>query len=103
VLVDQLVTRITFICRRMADVVCAILEANRRTRRKKILQVENSFGNSPAASSHFSVEELVEFPHFLYAVKERFNVFVQKISEECAAKLRDEFYSTRLVYWEQVK
>jgi len=85
-LLDQLFKRAVYISKRLVEVVDTMMEAERKSRRK-----------GPSASS----EELEQYPFFTHAVKDLFYKFVDRTAEVCKAKCRDEFLSTRIIYWER--
>jgi len=41
-----------------------------------------------------------DFPFYTHHVKDLYNTFIDTIAEECREKCNDEFYCTRLIYWE---
>eukprot|EP01119_Soliformovum_irregulare_P007303 TRINITY_DN196_c0_g1_i2.p1 TRINITY_DN196_c0_g1~~TRINITY_DN196_c0_g1_i2.p1 ORF type:complete len:675 (+),score=269.59 TRINITY_DN196_c0_g1_i2:42-2027(+) len=86
-LLEQLFKRAVFVMKRLVDIVESMMESQRRAKRRT--------GRSPN-----SQDELENFPFFTHAVKDLFSKFVDQTAQECKAKCKDEFLSTRLIYWE---
>jgi len=41
-----------------------------------------------------------QYPFFTHAVKDLYYKFIDQTASECKKKCKDEFFSTRLIYWE---
>jgi len=84
--IEHLHSRVHYIMgKRLVDIADRVLEQRRRAR----------FSGSPV-----DVDNIEQYPHFTYLVKDLYNTFVQASSKACQTKCLDEFYSTRTVYWE---
>ncbi|KYQ93102.1 dynamin like protein [Tieghemostelium lacteum] len=106
-LIDQLFRRQTYILKRLADIVDKMIE-----NKKKIQLRRQNSGNSLSfdpkdqgssnGSSKTSETLLVveDHPYFIYAIKEMYFKFINEVSVICKNKCMDEFYTTRLIYWE---
>lgn len=87
-LVDHLFVRATYILKRLVEITEVMLENNKRSRKR--------IGVSPSDV----LEDLDQYPFFTHAVKDLYYKFVDATAEECKKKCKDEFFCTRLVYWE---
>jgi len=86
-IIEHLNSRAHYIMgKRLVDIADRVLEQRRRTR----------FGTN----STVDIENIEQYPHFTYLVKDLYNTFVQATSKTCQTKCLDEFYSTKTVYWE---
>lgn len=56
-------------------------------------------GQSSAQQQEFDISP-EEFPYYTHHVKDLFAEFVAHVAEECREKCMDEFYCTKLIYWE---
>lgn len=53
-----------------------------------------------AADQLGAVINMDDYPYFTHSVKEMYFKFVDQTATECKSKCMDEFYCTRLIYWE---
>lgn len=103
-MVDHLFVRATYIVKRLVEITEVMLENARRSRKR----------TNPVASD--VLEDLDQYPFFTHAgnnllisciyhtiVKDLYYKFVDATAEECKKKCKDEFFCTRLVYWELTK
>eukprot|EP01133_Synstelium_polycarpum_P002498 gene2498-2844_t len=63
----------------------------------------HSSGSSHHSSSSSSSQSLVnidDHPYFTHSIKEMYFRFIDQIVHTCKSKCVDEFYNTRLIYWE---
>jgi len=86
-LLEQLFKRSTYIMKRLVTVVDTMIEQNKKQKKK-------------TGRSTNLYDDLERYPYFLHAVKDLYFKFVDDTAESCKSKCRDEFYSTRLIYWE---
>jgi len=87
-LLDQLFKRAVYIMMRLVDVVDNMMDSQRKARKRSGRPTTDPF------------DEFDEYPFFTHAVKDLYFKFVEETAESCKKKCRDEFYSTRLIYWE---
>ncbi|KAL6056546.1 Dynamin like protein [Balamuthia mandrillaris] len=45
---------------------------------------------------------IYEYPYFIQTVKEHFFKFVDEVVADCVDKCKDEFYCTRIIYWDMM-
>jgi len=100
-LVDQLFTRAVYILKRLVDIVDKMMENKRKAniRRAGV----NSASASPLTLTRKNQDSLLnidDYPYFTHSVKEIYFKFVDQTAAACKAKCLDEFYCTRLIYWE---
>lgn len=93
-LLDQLFKRSTYLMKRLVDVVDNMMENAKKNRKRT--------GKTASPDQKF-VEEFDEFPFFVHAVKDLYFRYVDEVAEACKRKCKDEFYGTRLIYWELTK
>jgi hypothetical protein len=77
--------------KRLVNVVDNMMENQKKNRKRA------------GRSSSDSFDEFDEYPFFIHAVKDLYFKFVDETAESCKKKCKDEFYSTRLIYWELTK
>jgi len=87
-LLDQLFKRAIYLMKRLVVVVDNMMENQKKNRKRSGLVNSDSF------------EEFDEYPFFVHAVKDLYFKFVEETAETCKKKCKDEFFSTRLIYWE---
>jgi len=85
-LLEQLFKRASYIMKRLVSIVDSMIEANRRHKKRNGKDVDQ--------------DDVEDFTFFTNAVKDLYFKFVDQTAEECKKKCKDEFYSTRLIYWE---
>lgn len=104
-LIDQLFVRASYIMKRLVDIADSMMENNKKGKKKgpsssSSASSSSSLSSSSNSSSGLDIEELDQFPYFIYAVKDLFFKFVDSTAEECRKKCKDEFFCTRLIHWE---
>lgn len=110
-LIDQLIKRSVMIMKRLPDIALKMMaNAKAKTRagptagpvRSTTLlnRTSSAFGQSQQPEFDIGVDE---FPFFTHHVKDLYEGFISTIAEECRDKCMDEFYCTRLIYWENTK
>ncbi|EGC39597.1 hypothetical protein DICPUDRAFT_93566 [Dictyostelium purpureum] len=124
-LVDQLFKRSTYILRRLVDIVDRMIENKKKSSFRRhgnsasLFQDNSSPSSSnlsgygiqsmngasdysaPVRPSHEStIVNVEDHPYFIYYVKEMYFKYVDQIAADCKNKCMDEFYTTRLIYWD---
>ncbi|GAM21039.1 hypothetical protein SAMD00019534_042140 [Acytostelium subglobosum LB1] len=119
-LIDQLFRRAVYILRRLVDIVDRMIENKRRAQIRRVggspsfesapmslggLRSGSNVGpgGSVSGASGAMTSALVnidDHPYFTYAIKEMYFKFIDQIVQTCKSKCIDEFYTTRLIYWE---
>jgi len=87
-LLDQLFKRASYSLKRLAVVVDSMMESQRKTKRRA------------ARDQEAALDEVDSFPFFTHNVRDLYFKFIDDTAELCKKKCRDEFHSTRLIYWE---
>jgi len=121
-LIDQLYKRATYVIKRLASIVETILDSKKKQESKARSQFNNSqtppnisapqmggwglsgFGSQNSYGMGMSPQDSVsaeDYPHFVHSVKSLFYKFVDKTASACKEKCMDEFYCTRIIYWNQ--
>ena len=116
-LIEQLYKRATYVVKRLAAIVEAILESRKKQEAKARSQQSShaaspqmggwglsSFGGQNSFGMGINPQDSVaaeDYPHFVHHVKSLFYKFVDKTAAACKEKCMDEFYCTRIVYWNQ--
>lgn len=90
-LLDQLFKRSTYLMKRLVTVVDSMMEGAAKNRKRT--------GRIPSSDQKF-LEEFDQYPFFVHAVKDLYFRYVDEVAESCKRKCKDEFYGTRLIYWE---
>jgi hypothetical protein len=110
-LIDQLVKRSIMIMQRLPDIALKMM-ANAKAKSRTgpssgparsgalLSRTGSAFGQSQQAEFDIGVDE---FPFFTHHVKDLYETFINTVAEECRDKCMDEFYCTRLIYWENTK
>ncbi len=112
-LVEQLYRRAIFVLSRLADIVEQMIE--RQARADKAAQEAaatsgssfGGFGGMPQGGG-FGVTSVLQaqmiavedYPYFVQHVKAQYREFVAQAARNCSLKCMDEFYCTRIVYWD---
>lgn len=104
-LVEHLFTRASHILVRLADIVMHIVESQAKAERQQQTQMNSAMGGLSGASAFASVLQaqlisVEDYPYFVQHVKALYSEFVQQASKTCAEKCLDEFYCTRILYWD---
>ena len=127
-LVDHLYHRASFVLSRLADIVESLLESEAVASAAAMQDQANAsaggsfgvgsggfglgssssggFGMSGASGGGFSsvlqaqMIAVEEYPYFVQHVKAQYKEFVAQAAETCAQKCLDEFYCTRIIYWD---
>ncbi|EGG23135.1 hypothetical protein DFA_05265 [Cavenderia fasciculata] len=129
-LVNQLFVRAVYILRRLVDVVDRMIENKRRLQIRRATsspQFESSpltlqslrtlpsnlpgssqvgsghMGHHHQSSSSSSSTNLIntdDHPYFIHSIREMYFRFIDHVAQQCKSKCFDEFYSTRLIYWD---
>lgn len=110
-LIDQLVKRSVMIMQRLPDIALKMM-ANAKSKNRAgptggaprastlLNRTSSAFGQSQQPEFDIGTDE---FPFFTHHVKDLYEGFISTIAEECRDKCMDEFYCTRLIYWENTK
>jgi len=91
-LVDQLFERAEYIMKRLVTISDRMLESRRKKMAKR----------AGVASSQDSVllETMNDYPFFTNTVKDLYYAFIENTSKACRDRAMDEFYDSKLIYWE---
>jgi len=105
-LLDQLIKRATAIMVRLTDIaVKMMIQAYKKNKSRQSAAGPGARtagtlrGGAAAQQQEFDVSP-EEFPYYTHHVKDLFAEFVSHVADECREKCMDEFYCTRLIYWE---
>jgi hypothetical protein len=107
-LLDQLIKRATAIMVRLTDIaVKMMIQAYKKNKSRQAAagpgggarSVGTLRGQNAAQSQEFDISP-EEFPYYTHHVKDLFAEFVGHVADECREKCMDEFYCTKLIYWE---
>lgn len=109
-LLDQLIKRATSIMVRLTDIaVKMMIQAYKKNKSRQAggaggpggvsRSVGTLRGQNAAQSQEFDISP-EEFPYYTHHVKDLFAEFVGHVADECREKCMDEFYCTKLIYWE---
>jgi len=104
-LVDQLFARAVYILKRLVDIVDKMIENKRKAATRRAgssgAALSGTLGRKNAdIAIGASVINIDDYPYFTHSVKEMYFKFVDQFANSCKAKCLDEFYCTRLLYWE---
>jgi len=88
-LVDQLFVRASYIMKRLVTVAESMLEVSKKNRKR-----------TNSSTSGDVLEDLDQYPFFTHAVRDLYFRFIDATAEDCKRKCKDEFFCTRLIYWE---
>lgn len=103
-LVDQLFKRAIYVLKRLVDIVDRMMENKRKAALRRVGSNANSVPMSTlgrkAADQIGAAINIDDYPYFTHSVKEMYFKFVDQTATECKSKCMDEFYCTRLIYWE---
>jgi len=120
-LIEQLYRRSVYIMKRLANIVDQMMESQRKEASKgrrggassassASVSSASVVGASPGGAgvsvggaSAGGVVSTTDYPFFTNSVKELYYDFIDKTAAVCKAKSMDEFYSTRIIYWDQVE
>eukprot|EP01092_Planopodium_desertum_P009917 TRINITY_DN4335_c0_g2_i5.p1 TRINITY_DN4335_c0_g2~~TRINITY_DN4335_c0_g2_i5.p1 ORF type:complete len:275 (+),score=67.13 TRINITY_DN4335_c0_g2_i5:30-827(+) len=58
------------------------------------------FGGVAAASGVQPLSQILDYPYFLHSVRDSYNSFIDEIATVCKSKCLDEFYCTKIIYWD---
>jgi len=94
-LIEQLFKRACYIMKRLVDIVDRMIIAKRREEEKG-----RRFPGSTQPLSGDSGQVADDFPYFTSAVKDFFRNYVDELAKSCFSKSMDEFYCTRIIFWE---
>jgi len=92
-LIKQLFRRALFIMKRLVDIADFMM----KNRLKEEERARNFSNGAPQLSN------IEDFPFFTNYVKHLFVQFVEEVAGNALSKCMDEFYCTRIIYWEYVK
>lgn len=105
-LLEQLVKRATGIMVRLTDIATKMMiqtYKKNKTRQAAAGPVAarpgGRLGQAGAQNQEFDISP-EEFPYYTHHVRDLFSEFVSTVAEECHEKCMDEFYCTKLIYWE---
>eukprot|EP01132_Coremiostelium_polycephalum_P003351 gene3351-4202_t len=128
-LVDQLFKREIYVLRRLVDIVDRMIENKRKLliRRQassptfdssplssiqglrsngasvgmsSLMNPMGSAGPSSSSSSQSGLINIDDHPYFTHSIKEMYFKFIDQVVYSCKNKCLDEFYNSRLIYWE---
>jgi len=106
-LLDQLIKRATAIMVRLTDIATKMMVQaykKNKSRQNAAGPGARSVGTLRGQSSLNQQQEFdispEEFPYYTHHVKDLFAEFVGHVADECREKCMDEFYCTKLIYWE---
>eukprot|EP01112_Ceratiomyxa_fruticulosa_P015981 TRINITY_DN4787_c0_g1_i1.p1 TRINITY_DN4787_c0_g1~~TRINITY_DN4787_c0_g1_i1.p1 ORF type:complete len:740 (-),score=173.13 TRINITY_DN4787_c0_g1_i1:40-2259(-) len=111
-LVEQLFRRSLYVLKRLVDIVDKMMDNKRKANLRRTAQSGpgNPMGAMGAGASSNNLNSaslngqnqinIEDYPYFTHSVKEMYYRFVDQISTTCKAKCMDEFYCSRLLYWE---
>jgi len=86
-LITQLFKRAIYIMKRQVTIVESMLLLNKKHRK-------------PYSDDQSILDDVEQYPFFISDVTSLYYKFVEETAEKCKQKCLDEFYSTRLLYWE---
>src|SRR5690349_9532173 len=89
-LISQLLTRATYIIKRLFEIVENIMESKKK---------RNPF-NTPR-ENQLDISVTKDFPQFVWFVKDLYEEVVEATAKKCLEQCSDELLCTRLIYWEQ--
>jgi GTP-binding protein EngB required for normal cell division len=121
-LVDHLYHRASFVLSRLADIVESLLESEAAAAAASLVHEQasssmsgsSSFGlgstggfglggNSTGGFASVLQAQMIaveEYPYFVQHIKAQYKEFVATTAANCAKKCLDEFYCTRIIYWD---
>jgi hypothetical protein len=105
-LLDQLIRRATAIMVRLTEIATKMMIQSYKKNKSRqnasgtgARSVGTLRGQSSNQQQDFDISP-EEFPYYTHHVKDLFAEFVDHVADECREKCMDEFYCTRLIYWE---
>ena len=105
-LLDQLIKRATAIMVRLTDIATKMMiQAYKKNKSRQnaagpgARAVGTLRGQASSQQQDFDISP-EEFPYYTHHVKDLFAEFVSHVADECREKCMDEFYCTKLIYWE---
>lgn len=103
-LIDQLIKRSVLIMQRLPDIAVKMMANVKSKQRSQAVGPSRPMMGRVGASQQQEFDIGVdEFPFFSHHVKDLYDDFIRIVAEECRDKCMDEFYCTRLIYWENTK
>eukprot|EP01111_Echinosteliopsis_oligospora_P010549 TRINITY_DN3309_c0_g1_i2.p1 TRINITY_DN3309_c0_g1~~TRINITY_DN3309_c0_g1_i2.p1 ORF type:complete len:709 (-),score=188.36 TRINITY_DN3309_c0_g1_i2:77-2203(-) len=103
-LVDQLFRRAVYILKRLVDIVDKMIENKRKNALRRAgstsVSSPSTRNNAMNRSKDPTSINIEDYPYFTHSVKEMYFKFVDQTANTCKKKCLDEFYCTRLLFWE---
>jgi len=102
-LVDQLFKRAVYIMKRLTGIVDKMLENQKKEEMKGRGGRGGNMGGGGGgrgASMGGGVTDVETFIYFTHYVKNLYYQFIERIADVCKDKCMDEFYCTRIIYWD---